>query len=137
MKRQYKHLHVFLILLELVLCLFPLLTMEAQHARQCQSTLSLWNDSIVVEDPALWSNVWLGGALLHLTCKATISSKSKGKGNFFVLPAAVKRQCYMFVVLAITRVMIAVDLTNMCVYSLPLCFLLLVTCESLISLAKA
>ena len=137
MRHRSKAVQRLLVLLELVLWLYPVFTMEAQHARHCQSTISLWNNAVTIEDPAMWSNIWLGGALLHFTCKATLHFDNTGKRSFGRLPNALKRQFYMLCFMGIMRLLVAANVANVCVYSLPLCSMLLVTCEKMINLAAS
>ena len=136
MSKRYKWLYLFLKLLELALWISPIITMEAKHARHCQSTISLWNDTITIEDPTQWANIWFGGAVLHFVCVVTLHSNTK-KMSFSKLPSALKRQCYMLIFLSLMRVLVATNVGNICVYSLPMCSMLLVTCEKIIGLAQS
>ena len=47
-----------------IVALLPLLTAESVHSRRCETSLSLWNGSIHIDDPRVAVDVWIALAVL-------------------------------------------------------------------------
>lgn len=45
--------------LDVVLAAVPLLGAEARHARECSASVELWEGRVVIDDPELWTSLWL------------------------------------------------------------------------------
>lgn len=106
-----------------VLLLAPIVAAENCHAKRCDAVVSLWNESIVIEDPNLAVSIWIGLVAIRTTANivSVEGQCSPGEGQ---CSSRLARNYRVWILLYMTLVHFAVLYAGMrvCVYTTPLCF---------------
>ena len=118
-----------------LLAIVPLLAAESRHARMCSSKLQLWNDAIVIENPTLFADVWLGTLAACVLIEYWYYHKKNTHKH--MPPLRVKRELILLTLLTIFRLIKLNSQSGPCLYSFPLCGTTLFLCEAIMYFAKS
>ena len=107
-------------MIEFVLALAPLATSEASHARQCNVSLSLWNDTLQWDDSFDVVVAWMASSSFFLGFRVWQHNRGTHVLQFDTWPRILQRRALLLILLWALLAMQQQDIIPNCEYSLPL-----------------